>query len=132
MTTRVETAPAGMGTIFPREARKDAELVEQMVLRAFGLGIPHLRAPTRGRKQIAFARQVALYAMHVHFGHSLSSTARQFGRDRTTVAHACRLVEDLRDGPAVGEIIGNIEAGVAQWFALAETTGDASAEEVRR
>lgn len=128
MPTRSSYRPEfGAGPMGAR-ARRDAELVEQVVLRAFGLGVPHLRHPTRGRKPVAFARQVAFYAMHVHFGHSLSSTARLFGRDRTTVAHACRLVEDRRDEPAVGRIIGTIEEGVARWMAAASEL----AEEAQR
>ncbi|QEL26541.1 hypothetical protein FQV39_11825 [Bosea sp. F3-2] len=56
-----------------------------------------LRGATRGRQQVALARQVAMYLAHVTFGLSLTRVGTCFGRDRTTVRHACALVEDRRD-----------------------------------
>lgn len=38
-----------------------------------------------------------MYLAHVGFSLSAESVARQFRRDRSTVAHACRVVEDNRD-----------------------------------
>ena len=63
----------------------------------YGLSPDELTAPTRGRPRIAFARQVAMYLAHVGFALSFEMIGRAFGRDRTTVAHACRVVEDARD-----------------------------------
>ncbi len=54
-------------------------------------------APNRDKAPIALTRQVAMYMAHVTLGLSLTRVGRKFGRDRTTVAYACRLVEDLRD-----------------------------------
>lgn len=56
-----------------------------------------LTSPGRGSPRAAFARQVAMYLVHVGFGLSFEAIGRGFGRDRTTVAHACRVVEDSRD-----------------------------------
>jgi hypothetical protein len=36
-----------------------------------------------------------------------------FERDRTTVAHACALVEDRRDDPALDAQLGYLEEAVA-------------------
>ena len=41
-----------------------------------------------------------MYLAHVACGLSLTEVGQVFARDRTTVAHACGLVEDLRDDPA--------------------------------
>jgi hypothetical protein len=38
-----------------------------------------------------------MYLAHVGFALSFEGIGRCFGRDRTTVAHACRVVEDSRD-----------------------------------
>lgn len=38
-----------------------------------------------------------MYLVHVEASYSLIHTGILFGRDRTTVAHACALVEDRRD-----------------------------------
>ena len=56
-------------------------------------------APTRRSQRTALARQVAMYLTHVAFGLNFVRVANAFGRDRTTVAHACRVVEDRRDDP---------------------------------
>lgn len=63
----------------------------------FGLDARALEAPVRGSQRMAFARQIAMYLAHVGFGLSFDAVGRAFGRDRTTVAHACRVVEDGRD-----------------------------------
>jgi hypothetical protein len=65
--------------------------------RDFGLETAALFAPTRGAPRAAFARQVAMYLAHTGFELSLETISRVFGRDRTTVSHACRVVEDGRD-----------------------------------
>ena len=67
------------------------------VARDFGLEMAALFAPTRGARRIAFARQVAMYLAHIGFEQSFETISRVFGRDRTTVSHACHVVEDGRD-----------------------------------
>ena len=66
--------------------------------------------PTRGRSRVAFARQVAMYLAHVSFGMTLTTVGQAFGRDRTTVAHACALVEDARDEPEIDRTLEMLEA----------------------
>jgi hypothetical protein len=67
------------------------------VARDFGLNMIALFAPTRGAPRTAFARQVAMYLAHTGFELSLETISRVFNRDRTTVSHACHVVEDGRD-----------------------------------
>jgi hypothetical protein len=43
---------------------------------------------------------------------SLTDTGRLFGRDRTTVAHACCVVEDRRDDPAFDRALDLLEWAV--------------------
>jgi chromosomal replication initiation ATPase DnaA len=57
----------------------------------------------------AFARQVAMYLAHVSFGANMSEIGRAFGRDRTTAAHACRLVEERRDDPHIDALLQGLE-----------------------
>ena len=66
--------------------------------------------PTRGRSRVAFARQVAMYLAHVSFGMTLTTVGLAFGRDRTTVSHACALVEDARDDPEIDRTLELLEA----------------------
>jgi chromosomal replication initiation ATPase DnaA len=74
-----------------------------------------LRANRRGRAAAAFARQTAMYLAHVHVGLTLSQVGRNFGRDRTTVAHACARVEDSRDDPHFEQVISCLEATLDHW-----------------
>jgi len=82
---------------------------------ALGIGLPELRAHQRGRAAAAFARQTAMYLAHVHFGLTLSQVGRNFGRDRTTVAHACARIEDSRDDPKVETVLACLEAALDRW-----------------
>ena len=54
---------------------------------------------TRGPKAVSSARAMAMYLVHVSTGLSMTRTGRAFGRDRTTVRHALRRIEDKRDDP---------------------------------
>lgn len=65
--------------------------------------------PSRCRRSTAQARQLAMYLSHVVLGHSLTEIARVFGRDRTTVSHACGLIEDLRDDPGFDDEVSGYE-----------------------
>jgi hypothetical protein len=89
--------------------------IEALVAAALGIGLAELRAKSRGRAAAAFARQTAMYLAHVHLGLSLSQVGRNFGRDRTTVAHACACVEDSRDDPKFDRVVGCLEAALDRW-----------------
>ena len=93
----------------------EADIIEQAVLRAFCLNISSLRSHSRGRAEIAFARQVAIYVAHVQLGLTLTDAARMFGRDRTTAAHACRTVEDRRDNRLIDLKLEAIERSLQNW-----------------
>jgi chromosomal replication initiation ATPase DnaA len=60
-----------------------------------------------------FARQVAMYIATVGFGLSCARVAGAMGRDRSTVAHACRMVEERRDDPAFDRWIEALEQSAA-------------------
>lgn len=61
------------------------------------VGSTYILWPTRGTTPMAGARGIAMYLVHVEASYSLIKTGLMFGRDRTTVAHACAIVEDKRD-----------------------------------
>ena len=110
-----------------RTTRYDQELVaakcrclESVVASTFRLSIADLRGASRGEAQIAFARQVAMYVAHVWFALPLSEVGRRFDRDRTTVAHACRVVEDRRDDPRIDRVVAAIESAADLWHRLTE------------
>lgn len=68
----------------------------------------------RGTSAAAFARQVAMYVAHVAFELSLARIADAFGRDRSTVAHACHAIEDRREDETFDDWIGALEASLRE------------------
>lgn len=68
-----------------------------------------LVAANRRRAPIAFARQLAMYLCHVVADMSLRDVAVEFGRDRTTVSHACHAIEDRRECPIFDRQIEHLE-----------------------
>lgn len=81
----------------PHNAELAHRRVSACVMQDFGVAADELNAPSRGSPRTALARQVAMYLCHVGFSLSFEAIGRLFGRDRTTVAHACRVIEDRRD-----------------------------------
>jgi hypothetical protein len=79
---------------------------------ARGVDPAAIRSPRRERAKIAAARQLALYLHHVVFGASLSACGRAFRRDRTSVRHACAIIEDRRDDPRFDRAVAALEAGL--------------------
>ena len=69
------------------------------------------RVPQRRdrRRAACHVRQIAMYVCHVALGISLSDIGQAFGRDRTTVSHACGVVEDRRDDPAFDDFVSALE-----------------------
>lgn len=86
--------------------------IEHAVTQVFGIADHDLRRATRGRAKVALARQVAMYLAHVGGGLSLTETGRLFDRDRTTVAHACGIIEDRRDDPLFDRALDLLEWAV--------------------
>lgn len=54
-----------------------------------------------------------MYLSHVTFGLSYSTIALLFSRDRTTAAHACRLVEERREDPTIDGVLHALEDACA-------------------
>ena len=80
-----------------------------LVAREKNVSVRMLTHRSRCRKQTALARQLAMYLAHVVLGRSLTEIGDAFGRDRTTVSHACGLIEDMRDDPAFDEEVTAFE-----------------------
>jgi chromosomal replication initiation ATPase DnaA len=96
-----------------RTAQRLCDLTAIAAAAAFAVPVGEISATTRRSSGVALARQSAMYLAHVAFGLSLSEVGRGFGRDRTTAAHACRLIEERRDDPAVDAVLGGLEGACA-------------------
>ncbi len=86
-----------MGMAASSRDLEKAGFVQHVVALRFGTSLQDIQAATRRTASAAFARQVAMYLTHVAYELSLSRVADAFGRDRTTISHACHLIEDMRD-----------------------------------
>ncbi len=99
----------GAPAVSPRTARRLCETAALATAAAFALPVGELLSPTRRSSYAAFARQTAMYLAHVSFSVSLVEVGRAFGRDRTTAAYACRIVEERRDDLAVDAVLSSLE-----------------------
>ena len=118
-----ETPPVSDGTIqslLTDDARPDAlrHIVEAAVSVVFLIDMDRLQSGSRGRAQVALARQVAMYLTHCAFSLSHTEVGRIFKRDRTTVAYACHIVEDRRDDRVFDRTLANLEEIVRRLAAI--------------
>ena len=88
--------------------------IESLVSSTFSVPLDDLRKPSRSSPRTAFARQVAMYLAHVELDLSPSIVGSHFGRDRTTVSHACGRVEDRRDDPTLDTALLCLAVAVAR------------------
>ena len=100
--------PATSGLVFsegshPHAKRRDEivfELCEgliDMTAALFSVSSRELRKAQRTSAPVTRVRQIAMYVAHVVLQFTQGEIGRAFGRDRTTVVHACHLIEDMRD-----------------------------------
>lgn len=105
-------APVARRSVSSRNSLENtryARALAATVAAAFGIEERQLFGRTRGAPQVARARQVAMYMAHVAVPMTLTDVGRAFGRDRTTAAHACRVVEMARDHKPFDQWLNEIE-----------------------
>jgi chromosomal replication initiation ATPase DnaA len=88
-------------------------LIEGLVAEVYGISPPELLSQSRGTAVISDARQMMMYLAHVALGLSCAEVGDYYGRDRSTVAYACRKWEDRRDDPHVDALLLRIEQLIA-------------------
>lgn len=69
------------------------------------------------RRPMCHMRQIAMYLCHVVLSVPYQTIGRSFGRDRSTVVHACAVVEDRRDDPGYDLFVERCERCVNAVFA---------------
>ncbi len=95
--TRLEAVALGVPGLETSSRADLRRAVDHAVMSVFGLGLSDLTEINRGNARVALARQTAMYLAHTVGRLTLTEVGEMFGRDRTTVAHACAVVEDRRD-----------------------------------
>jgi chromosomal replication initiation ATPase DnaA len=100
---RDETEPAPGAALVPISGRREERIIElcegmmDITAALFNVSSKELRSSGRGSLGVSRVRHIAMYVAHVALRLPMRDVGRGFGRDRTTVVHACHLVEDLRD-----------------------------------
>jgi hypothetical protein len=89
----------------------------------FGVSGKELRSPSRSTLAVSRVRQIAMYAAHVTLGFTMGHVGQGFGRDRTTVLHACHQIEDMREDAEFDRIVARVEQVVAAAFGLQAERG---------
>ena len=82
----------------------------------FNVSGREMRHPGRSSLGVARVRQIAMYVTHVSLGLSMRDVGQGFGRDRTTVLHACHQIEDMRDEEEFDRIVALAERVVCAVF----------------
>lgn len=95
-----------------RNDRNSAHLAAGLVGYALDIRPEAILAAGRSAHHVAKARHIAMYLAHIGFGMSLARVATAFERDRSTVAHACRQIEDKRDDAAFDQWLETLEQGL--------------------
>ncbi len=93
--------------------RRAARIVD-LVARVHGVTREELLSRRRCSTEVTVARQLAMYLVHTLLQRNYKEVGVLFGRDRTTVSHACARTEDRREDKSRFEIdVSAIESVVA-------------------
>ncbi|MDX2235159.1 MAG: helix-turn-helix domain-containing protein [Hyphomonadaceae bacterium] len=95
-----------------RGASPPARFAAELLGYALDLSAADILAPRRGQAAAAAARQVAMYLLATAHEMSLTQVAASIGRDRSTVAHGLRVVEDRREDPRFDSWLQHLEDAV--------------------
>ncbi len=96
-----------------RMDRNNAYLAVSLVGYALDMKAENILQAARGPRNLVHARQTAMYLTHVGLSMSLARVATAFERDRSTVAHACQRIEEMRDEAAFDIWLETLERGLA-------------------
>lgn len=73
------------------------KLIVTIIADQFDIPVDQMMCKTRACAKAARARQIAIYLAHTVFSIAYGHAADFFNRDRTTISHACKMIEDQRD-----------------------------------
>ncbi len=86
-----------------------AKMITQMLACSVERTGTFLLGSVRGSFRCCRARQTAIYLLHTNLSLTYSEIGKIYKRDRTTIAHACKVIEDLRDKPCFDDWVGEFE-----------------------
>jgi len=107
------------GPLLPVSAHLRCRVVRQLTAEMVMLVGERVQMRRDRRRSSCHVRQISMYVCHVVLQISMTDIGLSFGRDRTTVSHACHVVEDRRDNPAYDDFVGCVERVVTSVFGAA-------------
>ncbi|WP_115672456.1 helix-turn-helix domain-containing protein [Ciceribacter selenitireducens] len=93
----------------PADRRIVCMVVRQLTAELLGVVGDRQEVRRARRRASCHVRQIAMYVCHVALSMSYGEIAEAFGLDRTTVSHACHVVEDRRDDAAFDTFVSTVE-----------------------
>ncbi len=93
--------------------RRRHDLVLACTALACGLSRRALVHAGRDRQAAIVARHMAMYILHVVFSVPMAEVARLFRRDRSTVAYACRRIEEEREDARFDAFMHDLELAIS-------------------
>lgn len=105
-------APTGFKSTPKRRDEATLDACESLIdigSALFSLPSKELRRPGKTSQPVSRVRQVLMYVAHVVLKMTMGEVGRGFGRDRTTVLHACQIVEDMRDDADFDHVVLVVE-----------------------
>jgi hypothetical protein len=120
----------------PDKTQIDIDLIKKVTSEYYSIRFEDMTANTRS-KEIATARQLAMYLARTMTPASLPKIGEEFGgRDHTTVMHACeKITEEFKTNPAIKEAVKSITDSIKKHIRLRKLKNaalDKNQEEARR
>lgn len=104
------------GPVLPVAVHQRCRVVRQLTAEMVMLVGERVPLRRDRRRTSCHVRQISMYVCHVVLQISLTDIGYAFRRDRSTVSHACHVVEDRRDDPAFDDFIASVERVVTSVF----------------
>ena len=101
-----------------------ATLASSVAAFALGQDADLANRQERGSRETIAVRRLAMYLTYTAFGMSLARCAVAFSRDRSTVAHACQIIEDRRDEDGFDAWVDGLETGLKSLAPYAPPYGE--------
>ena len=102
---RITTSSRKFSAVNDERIADICESILDILSALFNVSGRELRQPGRTSTSVSRVRQIGMYVTHVNMGLSMAEVGRGFGRDRTTVMHACHLIEDMRDDAEFDQVV---------------------------
>lgn len=115
---RDETLPICRSMASTADAVAICDAIIDLTAIFFNVSSKDLRSSGRTPNPVSRVRQIGMYVGHVALGLKMTEVGAGFGRDKSTVVHACHTIEDMRDDEDFDLIVARVERLVSVAFSL--------------